>query len=70
MPIDVRSEFFLCFQKKGAQIDLNLLLGLRRNVSRSSLSYFERAHQPEYERLVLTNFFLEILYVELNLKRK
>ena len=36
--------------KKGAQIDLNLLLGLRRNVSLSTLSHFERAHQPEYER--------------------
>ena len=51
-------RIFLVLPKKSAQIDLNLLLGLRRNVSRSSLSYFERAHQPEYERLVLTKNYL------------
>ena len=53
MPIDVKSEVFLCFQKERctcvSQIDLSLLLSLMHNVSPSSLSDFERADQPEWK---------------------
>ena len=61
MPIDVRSEVFLCFQKERctcvSQIDLSLLLSLSHNVSPSSLSDFERADQPEWKISLNKNLF-------------